>query len=91
MSRMPFLPKYSITLEMFALPTGKLQLPDRWIFEDGDQDLEKARQYSPYFSFLIIHPLGKKVLFDLGLRKVGFLTYALRFLAVTGLGPRKQP
>ncbi len=57
-------------VDVFALPTGKLYLPDRWLFEDGDNDMLRARQFSPDFSFLICHPSGKRVLFDLGLRKV---------------------
>ena len=58
------------TVEVFALPTGHLQLPDRWLFEDGSDDMLHQRQHSPDFSFLIHHKSGN-VLFDLGLRKVG--------------------
>lgn len=58
-----------VIVDVYALPTGKLYLPDRWLFEDGDSDMEHVRQFSPDFSFLISHPSGKKVLFDLGLRK----------------------
>ena len=57
-------------VEVFALPTGKLYLPDRWLFEDGDPDMLHTRQFSPDFSFLVCHASGKKVLFDLGLKKV---------------------
>jgi len=67
---MPALPSPPTTVEVFALPTGKLYLPDRWLFEDGDNDMHEARQYCPDFSFLITHPSGKKALFDLGMRKV---------------------
>ncbi len=56
-------------VDVYALPTGKLYLPDRWLFEDGDNDMENVRQFSPDFSFVVCHPSGKKVLFDLGLRK----------------------
>ncbi|CAM1506336.1 Fc.00g059770.m01.CDS01 [Cosmosporella sp. VM-42] len=52
-----------------ALPTGHIYLPDRWLFEDGDKDMHKARQLSPDFSFLISHPSGGHILFDLGMRK----------------------
>ena len=58
-------------VDVFALPTGKLYLPDRWLFEDGDNDMLSKRQFSPDFSFLICHSSGKRVLFDLGLKKVG--------------------
>ncbi|KAL7793962.1 beta-lactamase-like protein [Trichoderma afarasin] len=63
------LPSSSATVEVSALPTGKLYLPDRWLFEDGDNDMRKARQFSPDFSFLISHPSGEHILFDLGMRK----------------------
>ena len=56
-------------VDVYALPTGKLYLPDRWLFEDGDNDMERVRQFSPDFSFMVCHPSGQKVLFDLGLRK----------------------
>jgi hypothetical protein len=55
-------------VRVHALPTGYLWLPDRWIFADGDTNL---RHLSPDYSFLISHPSGKNVLFDLGMRKVG--------------------
>ncbi|KAK5046781.1 hypothetical protein LTR84_007135 [Exophiala bonariae] len=61
-------PPGSATVSVFALPTGHLYLPDRWLFEDGSSDMLRDRQYSPDFSFLIKHPKGK-LLFDLGLRK----------------------
>jgi hypothetical protein len=64
------LPNPSCFVEIYALPTGKLYLPDRWLFEDGDEDYQNSRQYSPDYSFLIVHPSGEKVLFDLGMRKV---------------------
>ena len=54
-------------VEVYVLPTGYLWLPDRWIFADGDPQL---RHLSPDYSFLICHPSGKNVLFDLGMRKV---------------------
>ena len=57
-------------LEVYALPTGQLYHPDRWLFEDGDADLMKVRHPYPDYSFLIIHHSGKRVMFDLGLRKV---------------------
>ena len=60
----------TIYVDVFALPTGKLYLPDRWLFEDGHEDMLSARQFSPDFSFLIGHPSGHRALFDLGLRKV---------------------
>jgi hypothetical protein len=66
----PPLPKSSLSVSVFALPTGKLYLPDRWLFEDGDNNMYKARQFSPDFSFLIRHPSGTNLLFDLGMRKV---------------------
>lgn len=56
--------------EVYVLPTGYLWLPDRWIFADGDEQL---KHLSPDYSFLIQHPSGKNVLFDLGMRKVGVL------------------
>lgn len=57
-------------VEVFALPTGQLSHPDRWIFEDGDEDWMHARHVYPNFSFLIRHHSGKNILFDLGLTKV---------------------
>jgi hypothetical protein len=63
------LPTEGATVTVYALPTGHLQLPDRWLFEDASNDLRRDRQYSPDFSFLIKQPKGN-VLFDLGLRKV---------------------
>lgn len=56
-------------LKVYALHTGQLTHPDRWLFEDGDPDLHKARHPYPDYSFLITHPSGKNILFDLGLRK----------------------
>ena len=53
-----------------ALATGQLHHPDRWLFEDGDEDIMKARHRYPDFSFLIQHRSGKNILFDLGLTKV---------------------
>lgn len=58
-------------VKVFALPTGQLTHPDRWLFEDGDEDILKARNPYPDYSFLIQHQAsGKNVLFDLGLMKV---------------------
>jgi hypothetical protein len=71
MAKGVILPSPSVKVEVSALPTGKLYLPDRWLFEDGDNDMQKARQFSPDFSFLISHPSGEHLLFDLGMRKVG--------------------
>lgn len=57
-------------VEVYALATGELNHPDRWLFEDGDEDIVKAINPYPDFSFLIRHPSGQNVLFDLGLAKV---------------------
>ena len=55
-------------VKVFALPTGQLTHPDRWLFEDGDEDIMKARNPYPDYSFLIQHEAsGRNVLFDLGL------------------------
>lgn len=69
---MPSLPvsKGVQAVEVYALATGELNHPDRWLFEDGDEDIMKARHPYPDFSFLIRHHSGKNVLFDLGLAKV---------------------
>ena len=64
----------SQTVELYVLPTGYLWLPDRWIFADGDRGV---RHLSPDFSFLIRHPSGKNVLFDLGMRKVSCILKGL--------------
>ena len=66
----PFSPPRSSgpELQVYALPTGQLTHPDRWLFEDGDPDLYKVRHPYPDYSFLITHPTGKNILFDLGLR-----------------------
>ena len=61
------------TLQLFALSAGKLYHPDRWLFEDGDGDLMNARHPYPDYCFLIRHPSGRNVLFDLGLRKVSLV------------------
>ena len=59
-------------VQVFALPTGQLTHPDRWLFEDGDEDIMKARNPYPDYSFLVQHHTsGKNVLFDLGMMKVG--------------------
>lgn len=57
-------------VEVSILPTGWLLLPDTWIFSDGKPGL---KHWSPDFSFLIRHPSGKNILFDLGMRKVSYL------------------
>lgn len=49
------------------LPTGWLYLPDTWIFQDGKPGF---KHWSPDFSFLIRHPAGRTIIFDLGMRKV---------------------
>lgn len=59
-------------VKVSALATGELNHPDRWLFEDGDEDIMNARHSYPDFSFLIQHHSGKNVLFDLGLAKVGY-------------------
>ncbi|RFU36207.1 hypothetical protein B7463_g85, partial [Scytalidium lignicola] len=56
-------------VEVFALATGQLHHPDRWLFEDGNEDLMTARNVYPDYSFLIRHASGKCILFDLGLDK----------------------
>jgi hypothetical protein len=56
-------------VQVHVLPTGYLFLPDRWIFADGNL---KLRHLSPDYSFLVRHPSGKNVLFDLGMRKVRY-------------------
>lgn len=70
-------------VEVYALPTGQLSHPDRWIFEDGDEDWMKARHTYPDYSFLIRHHSGKNILFDLGLTKVRTL--------VTNVSPASVP
>lgn len=65
------LPASPYTVDAFALLAGTLELPDRWLFEDGDSDMQKFRQHSPDFCFLVVHKSGRKLLFDLGMRKVG--------------------
>jgi hypothetical protein len=46
---------------------------NRWIFEDGNNDMCGFRQLSPDFSFLICHSFGKPDPFDLCLRKVHYI------------------
>ena len=58
-----------VPVEVSVLPTGHLTHPDRWLFEDGEEDIMQARRKYPDFSFLIEHHSGRKVLFDLGLPK----------------------
>lgn len=69
------LPNAADLVKVYALPTGRLQLPERWLFEDGDNDVRRKREDSPVYSFLIEHPSGRRVLFDLGLRKVSRSLY----------------
>lgn len=57
-------------VNVYALPTGWIHLPDKWMFEDGDEDIVQARQRLPDYSFLICHPSGKNILFDAGMPKV---------------------
>ena len=57
-------------VDVYALSTGELNHPDRWLFEDGDGDIMGARYPYPDFSFLIRHHSGQNILFDLGLAKV---------------------
>ncbi|EGR47090.1 uncharacterized protein TRIREDRAFT_109325 [Trichoderma reesei QM6a] len=57
------------TVQVYALPTGWVHLPDRWIWQDGDDDIVKVRQRLPDYSFLVRHPSGKNILFDAGLPK----------------------
>ena len=57
-----------VIVEVAALPTGHITHPLRWIFED-DKYVGKSDRF-PDFSFFIKHPSGKKMLFDLGIRKV---------------------
>ncbi|KAK0758015.1 hypothetical protein N5P37_009313, partial [Trichoderma harzianum] len=56
-------------VQVYALPTGWVHLPDKWLFEDGDDDIMKARNRFPDYSFLICHPSGKNILFDAGMPK----------------------
>ena len=71
------LPDSAPKVKVYALPTGRLHLPERWLFEDGDDDVRRKREDSPVFSFLIEHPSGRRVLFDLGLRKVRRLAFSV--------------
>jgi hypothetical protein len=57
------------TVKVSMLPTGQLYLPDRWITAGADLNIKRLY---PDFSFLIQHPSGTKLMFDLGIRKVGF-------------------
>ncbi|KAH8819109.1 beta-lactamase-like protein [Xylogone sp. PMI_703] len=54
------------TVKVSILPTGWLILPDTWIFSDGKPGV---KHWSPDYSFLVRHPSGKNLLFDLGMRK----------------------
>ena len=56
-----------VTVQVSVLPTGQLGLLLRWIFEN-EQDTSKV-EWFPDYSFLIEHPSGKRVMFDLGMRK----------------------
>jgi hypothetical protein len=69
-------------VQLYALPTGQLSHPDRWIFEDGDDDWMSARQTYPDYSFLIQHQSGKNVLFDLGLTKVSLALMLYLFASI---------
>ena len=69
MASLSAMPSGTPTVQVSALETGRFHLPDRWLFEDGPPDVTVG-QDSPDYCFLIKHPGGTKVLFDLGLRKV---------------------
>ncbi|KAL7931877.1 beta-lactamase-like protein [Trichoderma chlorosporum] len=56
-------------VQVYTLPTGWIHLPDKWIFEDGDEDVLNVRHRLPDYSFLVCHPSGKRILFDAGLPK----------------------
>lgn len=62
-------------IKVYALPTGWGHLPDRWIWQDGDDDIVRVRQRLPVYSFLICHPSGKNILFDAGLPKVSLIQH----------------
>ena len=68
-------------VKVSILPTGWLTHPDRWLFEDGDPDLQIKSTY-PDFSFLIEHHSGRKILFDLGLPSVWHALFPSKLLDV---------
>jgi hypothetical protein len=59
-------------VDVSILPTGWLYLPDTWIFQDGKPGF---KHWSPDFSFLVRHPSGRTIIFDLGMRKVIVLAF----------------
>jgi hypothetical protein len=72
----------SSCVEVKVLPTGYLFLPDRWIFADGHDTL---KHLSPDYTFLVQHPSGRNLLFDLGMRKV--CERSSLSTSLLGLGP----
>lgn len=53
-----------------ALHAGTLYLPDSDVFEDSIGKSPSTGSYVPSFAFLIEHEVHRKMMFDLGLRKV---------------------
>ena len=65
---LPNQPGMGTYVQVSALATGEMGLRLRWIFENEVDDTKL--EWFPDFSFLIRHPGGKNLLFDLGIRKV---------------------
>lgn len=55
-------------MKLSLLPAGSLTLPERFFCDD--QKDESVKVQVPSMSFLIQHPSGYKVVFDLGIRKI---------------------
>ena len=67
-----------VIVNVSAVPTGQLYIPDKWVFGGNLQ----TRRLYPDYSFLIVHPSGKSLMFDLGIRKVGAHFHLFIFLKV---------
>ncbi|KAM5363396.1 hypothetical protein ACJZ2D_012037 [Fusarium nematophilum] len=55
-------------VKLSLLPAGSLTLPERFFCDD--QKDENVKVQVPSMSFLIQHPNGNKIVFDLGIRKI---------------------
>ena len=61
-----------------ALPAGGLWLPHREVFQDCFDQTSEIGSEIPFIAFLVTHPTHGRALFDLGMRKVRYLTNCRR-------------
>jgi hypothetical protein len=66
--RMASLPQGTAYVDITLFPAGKLEIADYLLHKDGTDE----KNVCPDYSFLIEHPSGKKIFFDLGLHPVHY-------------------